>query len=355
MTLEIAELEDVVNALREGRTATPVTIRTFLSWFGAKRRTIWNVHYIDAQMAEAGLRTVPSYLELWVDAPITFELVDHPAKSAYVEPDDVIRSDPEETRHSADDFRDLAYSNDPSFRIGRIASATKAPVSVKPNATLEEAITLMLANNFSQIPVMTNEREVKGIVSWASIGARHATNTTAFDVQAFMENHHELRLSASLFSAIQVIRQHDYVLTRSTDNKIAGIVTADDIALEFENISTPFLLLAEIENNLRALISAKLSIAEIKIACGEQYLPKGFTQVSELTFGNYVRVLDNPDNWKKLNIGLDKATLCAELREVNKIRNDVMHFDPDPLQPADLLRLQNVAKMFDLLRNLGAF
>jgi CBS domain len=228
-------------------------------------------------------------------------------------------------------------------------------VSVKPNATLEEAVTLMLARNFSQLPVMTTDREVKGVVSWTSIGARQATKITGPDVQTYMDDHQEINISASLFSGIKIILEHNYVLVRSPDRKISGIVTSNDIALQFEEISTPFLLLAEIENNLRSLIRKKLTIADVKRACGEEHLPKEFSGISELTFGNYVRVLEHVDNWAKLGLYLDRVAFCSELSAINTIRNDVMHFDPDPLSEQDLSKLRNVAKMFDLLRSLRAF
>lgn len=37
---------------------------------------------------------------------------------------------------------------------------------------------------------------------------------------------------------------------------------------------------------------------------------------------------------------MDRATFVRELDEVRKLRNDVMHFDPDGLEPEDLRRLR---------------
>ena len=178
-----------------------------------------------------------------------------------------------------------------------------------------------------------NEREVKGIVSWRSIGARYATKVSGRDVQSYMDDHHEIPKNASLFSAIQIILEHDCVLVRADDRRISGIVTASDIAREFETISTPFLLLAEIENNLRSIIEKKLSKDDIIKSCGENYLPNDFTSVSDLTFGNYVKILEYPANWTKMGWYLDRVKFCSELATVNNIRNDVMHFDPDPPSP----------------------
>lgn len=53
-----------------------------------------------------------------------------------------------------------AYA-DPTYRIGKLASATRRPLSVSPDAKLDEVVTHMLTNDFSQLPVMTSRREVK--------------------------------------------------------------------------------------------------------------------------------------------------------------------------------------------------
>ncbi len=300
------------------------------------------------------MRTVPNYLNIWVDTPITFELVaEHPAEKESGDQPLGEKAEGEDRGTRAE--TDEQSASDPSFRIGKIASANNPPISVKPNASLLEATTLMLSRNFSQLPVMTTTREVKGVISWESIGARSATSNSGGDVQSYMEDHHEVPSTASLFVAIKTIVEYNYVLIRSPDRTIAGIVTATDIALQFEDISTPFLLLAEIENNIRSLISTKLKISDIKKACSNEHLPAGFSQISDLTFSNYVKVLEYTENWSKIGLQLDRVTFCSELAEINSIRNDVMHFDPDPLTKQSLSKLRNMAKMLELLRNIGAF
>ena len=170
-----------------------------------------------------------------------------------------------------------------------------------------------------------------------------------------MDEHREISASATLFDAIRIIQELDYVLVRAPDRRIIGIVTATDIAEQFEAISTPFLLLAEIENHLRSLIAKKLTKLDIKRACSPEHLPEDFSATSELTFGNLVKILEHGENWKKLNLHLDRVTFCAELSAINRIRNDVMHFDPDPLSDQSIATLRNVSRLFDNLRSMGAF
>ena len=51
--------------------------------------------------------------------------------------------------------------------------------------------------------------------------------------------------------------------------------------------------------------------------------------LTDMTFGEYVRLLDHDDRWAKLGLRVDRKTVMERLKRVNAIRNDVMHFNPD--------------------------
>jgi predicted transcriptional regulator len=74
---------------------------------------------------------------------------------------------------------------DPTQRIGRLESANRLPMSVKADAPLVEAVTMLLSNDYSQLPVMQNERDVRGIVTWTSIGSLSADEHRESDGECF--------------------------------------------------------------------------------------------------------------------------------------------------------------------------
>jgi len=78
-------------------------------------------------------------------------------------------------------------------------------------------------------------------------------------------------------------------------------------------------------------------------------------RVADLTFGEYVRLIENEDRWKILGIHIDRVEFIKRLNRVREIRNDVMHFDPDGLSDDDLANLQDFAAFLRSLRKLGAF
>jgi CBS domain len=60
------------------------------------------------------------------------------------------------------------------IKIGKLAAANRLPLCVSPDTRVEEAITLMLQNDYSQLPVTTTIRDVKGTFSWKALGSRLA-------------------------------------------------------------------------------------------------------------------------------------------------------------------------------------
>ena len=70
---------------------------------------------------------------------------------------------------------------------------------------------------------------------------------------------------------------------------------------------------------------------------------------ADLTFGEYVRLLENPDQWSKLAFTADRAVFIGEMDKVRQTRNDVMHFDPDGIEDAQIDQLKC---FYRLLRQL---
>ncbi|HTP64957.1 MAG TPA: CBS domain-containing protein [Geobacteraceae bacterium] len=242
-----------------------------------------------------------------------------------------------------------AYA-DPTYRIGKLASATRKPLSVSPGSKLEEIVTHMLTNDFSQLPVMTSERDVKGVVTWTSIGSRLAMGKNCSAARELMEQHHEIRSDASLFSAISIIAEHQYVLVRGHNQKITGIVTASDLSLQFQQLAEPFLLLGEIENHVRRVISHRFTPTELESAKDPTDSERVITSVADFTFGEYIRLLENPERWDKLNITVDRKTCIEKFESVRRIRNELMHFDPDGIPEKDLQKLREFARFLQRLQ-----
>jgi hypothetical protein len=112
-------------------------------------------------------------------------------------------------------------------------------------------------------------------------------------------------------------------------HKISGIVTTSDLSLEFQQLTEPFLLLSEIENHIRGMIhNAGFTVEELRECRDSAEETREIEGVFDLTFGEYIKLLENKDSWGKLKLKIDQKIFFQDLDRIRKIRNDVMHFDP---------------------------
>ena len=236
---------------------------------------------------------------------------------------------------------------DPTLRVRMLRAAISKPTCVNENDQIDKAVTIMLANGYSQLPVMRGD-SVKAAISWRSIGTRLSLGSTLTGVSDCLENPLELRADTSLLSAIEQIIKSDYALIKDQVGRLTGIVTTADLSAEFGTLSEPFLLLREIENYLRILLEPVCTpalLAELR----DPGVDRKITTVANLTFGEYVRAFQTPKIWSSLGLRIDKKFFCKALEEARQIRNEVMHFDPDPIEPERLDALRNVVRILQAL------
>ena len=331
-----------------GEQPNAVTVRELLAWFETKRRGFYKVRQIRAALEHAGVTTTPDFEFEFIDAEIRFALSsDIPSVSSdagFVDKVEIL----------GNTVITGGVSGDPTYRIGALSAANQFLVTVKPDSSLQEATSLMLAHDYSQLPVMQSEFVLKGIVSWQSIGKRIALKAAGGLVRDFMDDGVVVASGASLFSVIETIARSQYVLVRNlATNKITGIVTTSDLTLQFRQLGEPFLLLGEIEHQIRALIDGVYTSQELRAVGDPSDSMRVISSVADLTFGEYVRLLEKPSNWGKLNLSFERAVFIARLDRVRLIRNDVVHFDPDPLDHKDLEELRLFSKFLQTLMMIG--
>lgn len=347
-----AELEEVASKVAQGQQPT-TTVRVFLSWFwGAQRRGSFIKQVMREALAATKLRTTPDFDETYIDGSIIF-------LPAQQEPSVTERDgDALEAKLAALDAMVMVDSTsakvkvDPSYRIARLKSAHTIPLSVGPDATVSEAITLMMKHDFSQLPVIVGERTVKGLISWRSLGKRLAMEKKCTLVKDAMEPVHVIELDTSLFEAIPLIAKYDCVLVRDATSKICGIMTPFDVSQTFVELGEAFLLLGEIENLIRDMIDGRFSKSELEEARDPLDADRPLNDVSDLNFGGYVRLLQKPEAWEKLQTKLDRGTFVRYLENVRVIRNNTMHFDPDGIEDTELQELREFGRLLKQVKEL---
>ena len=151
-----------------------------------------------------------------------------------------------------------------------------------------------------------------------------------------------------LFDAVDLIARAGYVLVRGQDNLITGIVAASDLNGLFLQLAEPFLLVGEIESHIRRIIHGKFTREEL-VSISQSSDFQTIDHLPAMTFGEYCRLLEDPNRWERLNLQFDKTVFVSLLHEIRSIRNNVMHFNPDGLDPEEIQKLRNASRFFQRL------
>lgn len=376
MTWIPGQLQKVKDDVAAG-TERQETVRRLLLWFGQQRRGRHVVAEIKQALRKLDLVTEPDFNATWIDGSVSFLLRSSAkgttppvvTKTTAVEVDATSGGGEESAKpigsdadveqqvasHDGGSVVRTLEGQDPSYSIRKLEAANRPPTSVAPNASVKEAITIMLAKDYSQLPVMNGERTVKGLFSWKSLGSRLALGRACDTVADAMDAVQSVSADVSIFQVAEIVARDEVVLVQAsaTDNKIVGIITTADVAEQFGRLGEPFLLIGEIENRIRVLIDGKFTLDELKAAKAPGDDKRDIQSVADLTFGEYIRILQNPENWEKCKLQIDRGVFVEHLDKVRDVRNDVMHFDPDGVDSETLEILRAFAGFLGRLASLS--
>lgn len=317
------EFKEIIKEIKEHEKQFKMSPRDFLTYFNCSKRTKGNTGRIDSYLQQHNLETEPNYTNVYIDGEL---ILKHKAKAT------------------------SKTEADPIQRINILPSANKTPIGVNRDAKLSDAITLMMMYNYSQLPVFSNPRSVAGFISWESIGAAITNGISSDDVKDYLT--YDLTIvpyDIPLLEAIKTVIEKEFVLVQKQDKLFSGIVTVADISSQFLVLTEPFLLLEQIENLIRLLLDNKFLVDDLE-EFNEEGTNKGIESIDDLSFGQYIKLIERPINWNKLNLQIDRATFIKELNGVREIRNDIMHFDPEGITQVQRESLNNMARFLTELR-----
>ncbi len=295
-----------------------LSIRQLLAYWGASRRTDELVSEVERELAESGVVAVPAISDGWLDDLVALA----PLPSAPNEGATRVYAAPPTPPAAV------------SVSISTLMSATGGVVSVNQGDSLDRVVTLLLQHNFSQLPVLNDEGNVVGAVSWESIGRAHLGHEAAQLSDALM--HPPVVTSdADLLDVILDVSLYDFVIVRASDSfRPIGLVTVADLSVQYRVMASPFTLVEEVERRLRRATDERVPLTAMKAAVG----PKNahVQSASNLTMGNYKYLYAESSNFERLGWSLDHDMFLELLGAVHSLRNSLMHFSTDPLSEEDL-------------------
>lgn len=331
----------------KGRT---VSVQEILDLFQVRVRDHKTVHRISQALTDAGLTTLPDFAVCGLRS--TVDVVPLAAVPAQRTP-----PEPEGEADEADEALP-SHALPQRLLLGDIPSARHGLMSVGPGTPLSQATFLMRTKGFSQIPVTTGMAQVHGVVTWGSVAKMYEAGKKATLDNAMEKDSLPVFDSRQeFFAVLPSIREHGYLLVRGDDGCFSGIVTAADVTDRFEGAARPFFIVGEIESLLRRCLGAALDKEAIKAVQTNKKPEQRTGQVSDLMFGDYLRLLDGDQtkqsfaeradrNWEALKWpNMPREQFVGLLKRVKDIRNRIAHFDEKPLPQEMIDDLTTFAKV----------
>jgi CBS domain protein len=332
-----------------------VPLVELLTCFNTRVRNDQAILHIEQALRDAGLATLPYFASCGSQSDVHIVA----RESATVD-------EPGSADEEQEDEAGLLPGALPqqSFRIGDLPCAHAGLDSVTPAQDLTEATYLMHTRNYSQVPVLEDQYTVTGVVTWRSVAKMYGTGAEPVLANAIVEDPPVAHAHDDFFSLLPLVCDHGYVLVRSHNGRVDGIVTAADITQRFDATAWPFFVVGEIEFRLRKCLGTR--IGEDAIRAVQQYEKTG--KIADLMFGDYVKLLDGDQrnrhghrkealcaaadqNWQVLGwTGVNRVQFVHQLDRVRHIRNQIAHFDPEPLSPQ---RSEELRQFVGLLRQLS--
>jgi len=225
-------------------------------------------------------------------------------------------------------------------RLNSVLPIDQEIISVLPETPVQEALDLLGKYGFSQLPVMVGQ-QVLGLFSYRSFSQamiklsadpkNQKFNPQEMFVEDCIDRPTYARVTDEFSSWFDAIDRQDALLV-GDPNRLQGIVTAMDILRYLYDVASPFVLIAEIELSLRALIRLAVNQDEL-VACAktclkhyaEGNLPTG---LEHMTFNDYVQIIGDGRNWNYFQpiFKGERVRTRAKLEQVRDLRNDVFHF-----------------------------
>ena len=228
--LEARQDEFLDSGLKAAESGSPrqVTVRELIGIWGSRVRDFGVNERVVADLNNRGLTTRPDFRAVTLDDTVSVILTTQMPSD---EPPVVIADKPSEALEVAQvtitaDDDEVAW--DHGLTIGNLPSASKIVSSVAPDATFEQAITLMIIEDYSQLAVMSGPRNLKGAVSWKSIAKARNANPDA-KLSAAIFRAAEVSYTADLISTLPLIQSREFVFVLGADRSVTGIVTLADV------------------------------------------------------------------------------------------------------------------------------
>lgn len=209
------------------------------------------------------------------------------------------------------------------------------PACVAEDAMAVDALRLMMAHDYSQLPVVNDNEELVGMITSDSVA--RALNLLALKVEHLkvsnaIQQTKQFKLDSDLSDLLDGLRDTYAVPVVDNFKRVIGIVTNYDTADFFRSRAEDMMDVEDVENAMKDCLridlwgeQGKLDDSELAVTISKEIGTKTFDM---LTFNDYLLLFIHGDRWNKFSseVDLDRNACRLMLEQVKDIRNDLFHF-----------------------------
>ncbi len=241
------------------------------------------------------------------------------------------------------------------FPISQLIKGRGDPLSISKSTLLREALTLMVVNDYSQLPVINEQGNLIGIISESSIISTYYHVDTSLSLLDLTVDHcmatpKTITPERDIFEALGLL-ENVYAVVVVEDNSPKGILTDYDTTHFFRGLSEGLIIVRDIEENLRHYIESVFPDTHSMDAAlvrafkqNKKDLSRPAREYGELSFREHIQLITTERNWEKFAPYFEPKEIFTRLMDqAGKIRNQLAHFrgELEPIQLSALVRARD--------------
>ena len=241
------------------------------------------------------------------------------------------------------------------FPVSQLLQNKQPILTVTSDTKVRDALSLMVKNDFSQLPIIDENGGLIGIINEQSIISTYFHTAGAVSILELGVNHCQTKATtiqqdSDLFEALDLLK-NVYSIVIVDHSKPLGILTAYDTTHFFRDLSEGLILVEDIEVTLRQYIESVFTNDRSRDAAllkafrhDKQDPTRPAKEYDELSFGDHVQLIITENNWDKFDRYLEPKDMFVQLMtQVGQIRNQLAHFRGriEPIQRGALIRVRD--------------
>jgi len=241
------------------------------------------------------------------------------------------------------------------FPIKQLIEGRGAPLCVSKSTPVREALSLMVINDYSQLPVINDQGNLIGLISETSIINTYyqidaEVSLLGITVDHCMSPAKTISPDSDIFEALNLL-ENRYAVVVVEGQKPVGILTDFDTTHFFRDLSEGLIIVEDIEVTLRKYIERvfpsdhSMDAALMRAFKESKRDPSRPAKEFEgLSFSEHIHLITTKENWKKFEAYFaPKEIFVKFMEQVGKIRNQLAHFRGrlEPIQLNALIRARD--------------